>query len=138
MPTEEAGRRPASADAWLESVLPTRARAEERRARVEARFGASVGSVRGLLRFLRSDGEVTTETLLDPVMAVPVEVNTVRNGELESHTAYTYVAVSGGLLRQRMTKERRFAGEERGAGKHGAARMRMEIVLDKVSLGEGR
>jgi hypothetical protein len=117
---------------WLEAMLPSAAQTAARRTSLQRRFGSAQGTVRGLNRFVAVDGELTTEMLVDPRTAVPIEVNIARNGELESHTAYTYTAVAGGgLVRRRMHSEQRLTGSQVG-------RMSLDIDIENVKVGQGR
>jgi hypothetical protein len=117
---------------WIEAMLPSAARTAERRTALQRRFGSALGTVRGLSRFVTTAGDLTTEVLVDPQMAVPIEVNIARNGELESHAAYTYAAIAGGgLVRQRMHSEQRLTGSQAG-------RLSVDIDIANVKVGQGR
>jgi hypothetical protein len=113
-------------------MLPSAARTPERRSALQRRFGSAHGTVRGLTRFVAVAGELMTEVLVDPQMAVPIEVNIARNGELESHAAYTYTAsAGGGLIRRRMHSEQRNTALRGG-------RLSVDVDIDNVKVGQGR
>jgi hypothetical protein len=65
------------------------------------------GLVRGLDRFVKTDGGQIHEILADPESAVPVEVNLLQDGALLSHTTFGYAAAAdGSLVRQSLHIER--------------------------------
>lgn len=124
--------RPVTGDEWLESMLPSAAGAAARRAMFERRYGAARGKVRGLDRFMTVAPGGTTEILVDAATAVPVEMNIVRDGQLESHTGYTYVAMEGGrYLRQRMQRE------QRGTGMKDGTRLSVDVTVSNVTIAPG-
>jgi hypothetical protein len=102
--------RPAPADSTGELVTRP-AGALQRRQRLQRDLGRAVGKVRGLDRYLSTQGEVTHEVLVAPTHAVPLEVNLVRNGILESHLTYDYQVLSdGSWLRRASRSESRVPG----------------------------
>ncbi len=60
------------------------------------RFGPAVGRQGGCDRYLSHDGDVTTETLVEPSSMLPVEVNVVRGGALDHRMAFGYARMPGG------------------------------------------
>ena len=80
--------------------MPARLRGDDRRLALQRRFGKAVGRLRGLDRYLESAPDHTTEVLADPDWTVPVEINVVRGGQLQSRARFS--------LRRR---SRRFVGE---------------------------
>jgi hypothetical protein len=83
---------------WLSSFVAAPDGRKQRRDAFEQRFGRSVGVVAGRDRFLKSDGISVTEVLLDPSTALPVEVNSVRQGALVAHVTTGYAALPDGSL----------------------------------------
>ena len=69
---------------------------KERRADFVKRFGPSLGRVAGRDRFLASEGDLVTETLVDPSSMLPVEINVVRGGALEHRMSVAYGRMPGG------------------------------------------
>lgn len=70
----------------------------ERRAALAATFGQAVGRVRNRQRFLQRHGDAVAEVLVDPALSLPVEVNTVRGGKLQSRSSFTYRALPDGRV----------------------------------------
>jgi hypothetical protein len=102
--------RPAPSDATGELVTRP-AGIPQRRQRLQRDLGRAVGQVRGLDRYLSTQGEVTHEVLVAPTHAVPLEVNLVRHGILESHLTYDYQVLSdGSWLRRASRSESRVPG----------------------------
>lgn len=60
------------------------------------RFGAALERIGGRDRYLTSEGEVLTETLVEPATMLPVEVNVARGGALEQRTSIAYAPMPGG------------------------------------------
>jgi hypothetical protein len=70
-------------------------------------FGAKVGTVRGLGRYVRDDADGRRELLIDELEGVPVEANVVQHGALVSHSTFEYErTVSGTLIRKAVRHER--------------------------------
>lgn len=115
---------------WIESLRPSAAGRAARRVALRQRFGAG-SSLGPLDRFVVfRDGE-TTEILADREWGVPVEINVLEGGVLERHTAITYTAAAGGLLRTGFRSEQRLEGG-------GQRRAIVELELANVRFGEGR
>jgi hypothetical protein len=94
-------------ESWLDTLIAAPDRRDARRRKIEARFGRPIGRVGGLDRYATSNGETTTELLVDPDSVVPVEVLTGRAGQLISRTTIRDEAGEGGLLvRRRLRTER--------------------------------
>jgi hypothetical protein len=99
---------------WLDAVMPARLRGEGRRLALQRRFGAPAGKVHGLDRFVETAADRTTELLADPDWAVPVEINVVRNGQLQSHAQFSYDAgPTGTLIRRGAHVEQRLSTDVR-------------------------
>ena len=81
--------------------MPSRLRGDSRRLALQRRFGKAVGRLRGLDRYLESTPDRTTEVLADPDWAVPVEINVVRGGQLQSRARFSYDAGPGSSLVRR-------------------------------------
>lgn len=60
------------------------------------KFGQAVERVRGRDRYLASEGDLLTETLVEPTTNLPVEVNVARDGALAERTAISYGRMPGG------------------------------------------
>lgn len=75
-----------------------------RRARIERDFGARVGQVRGLDRYLARQGDTVREILVAPDTALPAELNVVTGRVLvERHTFEYRRLEDGGWVRHRTT-----------------------------------
>ena len=86
---------------WIDAIMPARLRGDDRRLALQRRFGKAVGRLRGLDRYLESAPDHTTEVLADPDWTVPVEINVVRGGQLQSRARFSYDAGPGGSLVRR-------------------------------------
>ncbi len=96
---------------WIDEVLAPLEQRDVRRARIERQLGRPTGQVRGLDRFTAWVGEETHEVLVDPQTAVPVEVNTMRAGQLVARTTLAHLRDAAGVLvRRTMRRERTRAG----------------------------
>jgi hypothetical protein len=116
---------------WVEQFLPSASDRVARRARLMGRLGSRAGSARGLERFVSHDGGDTTEVLMDPSWAVPVEVNVSRKGRLMSHSVIAYQQAPGaGLVRRRVRSEQLLSPE---SGDRAVA----EIDFENIRLGVG-
>ena len=60
------------------------------------RFGPSLGRLGGRDRYLASQGDELTETLVEPSTMLPVEINVARGGALAHRTAIAYGRMPGG------------------------------------------
>lgn len=87
-------------------LVATANRRQGRRQQLEARYGAPVGRLRGLDRFVVRRGEMTEEILVSPAANLPVELNTVRGGVLLSRVQLEYQPTSSGdMVRRAMRIE---------------------------------
>jgi hypothetical protein len=86
-----------------------------RRAALTQTFGARVGAVRGLDRYVVKRGAAIEEVLVSPQAALPVEINVVEGGVLTERHQYDYEAQpDGALVRTRARSESRTGqGQER-------------------------
>jgi hypothetical protein len=100
--------------AWVDSFITTSSGRAARRAAIERQHGTAVGRVGGLDRFLSARGADTEETLVDPVSAVPVEVNVVRGDRLLSHTVFSYAPGPSGSVVRRAIHTERLVSEDTG------------------------
>jgi len=109
--TPSALRRPPSGASWVHALLATPLERDERRATLERSHGRAVGQVRGLDRYLSSEGDRVRELLVDPGSALPVEVNVTRAGTLVSQRTTSYVQdADGTLVKRRVRSERLLPG----------------------------
>ena len=83
---------------WTEAFVATSSKTSDRRAEIQQQMGQAIGRVGELDRYLSTLGNVTTEMLVDPATALPVELNVAREGKLLSHTLYTWRPGPGGSL----------------------------------------
>ena len=60
------------------------------------RLGPALGRMAGRDRYLSSEGDLLTETLVEPTTMLPVEVNVARGGALEHRTSIAYGRMPGG------------------------------------------
>jgi hypothetical protein len=95
------------------SLLVASGRAGERRAELERLFGAPVERVRGLDRYVTTRRGDVDEALVDPVTALPAELNTVRAGALVSRVQMAYEAKSNGTLVRRWFRAERALADAR-------------------------
>jgi len=120
---------------WVEALMPSLEGKSERRAALQKRFGKAVGKVRGLDQYLQTVDDQTTEVLADDEWGVPVEINTVRAGVLESHATFEYEAgPKGSLVRRHAHVEHALA--DRPERKE--ARMVLDVELSNVTLEDQR
>jgi len=59
-------------------------------------FGQALERVQGRDRYIASEGDLLTETLVEPTTNLPVEVNVARDGALAERTAISYGRMPGG------------------------------------------
>jgi hypothetical protein len=97
---------------WLEGlVAPDNGRFTRSRDLSE-KYGKPVGSEAGLDRFLVHRDGVVEEVLADPRSALPREINTVRDGILESHIVFDYDRrADGSWIRRSMRAEQIVPGD---------------------------
>jgi hypothetical protein len=102
-------------DSWLQSLVFKRADSSSRRQELERSHGRPAGRVGRLTRYVQTRGDGSEELLVDPVTALPVEVNLVKQGALDAHTTIEYETTpTGQLVRRRLHAERLLEG---GAGR---------------------
>lgn len=94
----------------LGSLVAARVEADERRTGLHARLGPPVGRVGNLDRYLDLQGDVTIEVLVEPALAVPVEINTVREGVLVSRTVREFDVETDYLTTRSIRTEQLLAG----------------------------
>lgn len=70
--------------------------ARGRRSDFVRRFGPALGRLGGRNRYLGSDGDDVTETLVEPSTMLPVEINVARGGALAHRTSIAYGRMPGG------------------------------------------
>ena len=115
---------------WIDTVLPSPARTDARKAQILRRFGKIQGQIRGLDRYLDAAADRSTEILVDAKWAVPVELNVTRAGQLQSRTTFAYGAgPQGSLLRRAVHVERVLAEGQRTS---------MDVELAGVRLEDRR
>jgi hypothetical protein len=119
----------------VEALMPSLEGKSARRAALQKRFGTAVGQVRGLGQYLQTVEEQTTEVLADNEWGVPVEINTLRNGVLQSHATFEYeTGPKGSLVRRHSRVEQAIA--DRPEWKD--ARMVLDVELSNVTLEDRR
>lgn len=67
-----------------------------REARLRTRLGRPAGRQGTRDRYVAGDGDLVTETLVEPSSMLPVEINVVRGGTLEHRTWHAYGRMPGG------------------------------------------
>ncbi|HWB17115.1 MAG TPA: hypothetical protein VG538_11970 [Vicinamibacterales bacterium] len=87
---------------WIDNVIATPDRRDRRRRALTDRYGAPVGRVGRLDRFLARNGRETHEILVDPDASLPVEVNTLHDDALVTHATLAYAPYAGGVLARRL------------------------------------
>jgi hypothetical protein len=117
---------------WIDGLVPSRENRDSRRAALRRRLGAMHGKVRGFERYLQTVDDETTEVLVDADWSVPIEINVMRGGALQSHTTYSYVPGPGGALVRSRSHSEHLLPE--GKGK----RMAIDVELTNVLLEERR
>ena len=96
-----------SARSHASNLVVAAGRRDERREELERQFGQPRGQVRGLDRYVITRDQSVQEVLVDPVTALPVEVNTVRGAVLASHVRMTHQPLgNGSFLRRSFRAER--------------------------------
>jgi len=97
---------------WVDAVLARPEDRLQRRAALERQLGRAVGQVRGLDRFAASGVDTAHEVLVDPDTAVPVEMNTTRQGVLVARTTWSHARDATGRLLSRTSRtERTLSGD---------------------------
>ena len=96
-----------SARSQVSNLVVTAGRSGARREELERRFGRSVERVRGLDRYVAMRRGDVEEVLVDPVTALPVEINTARAGVLVAHIRMTHQPMNGGTFLRRWFRAER-------------------------------
>ncbi len=86
-----------------ELALP-RAAAERRRA-LQARYGSPAGRQQDRERFVRAEGELTEELVVDASTALPLEVNTRHQGRLVYRSSLSYGTLADGRYYRRVQRD---------------------------------
>lgn len=98
--------RPMAGRGRAANLLIAASRSKERRAEFERIYGAPVERTRGLDRYVARRGNDVDEAFVDPVTALPAELNTMRSGALVSHVQMVYEPKGDTLIRRRLRAER--------------------------------
>jgi hypothetical protein len=117
---------------WVEAVLPSLEKKSARETALQQRFGKALGKLRGLDRYVQTIADETTEVLAHDDWGVPVEINVVRGGVLESHASFSYEAGPAGSLVRRSSHAEHAIKDMKGA------RMVLDVELANVKLEERR
>jgi hypothetical protein len=83
---------------WVESFVTPKSKAADRRAAIEAAFGASVGQLNGRDRYVKNNGSTLIEILVDRSRGLPVEMNEAYEGALRARTSLSYADAPDGLI----------------------------------------
>jgi hypothetical protein len=118
-------------DGWSRHLMASRAESPARRAHFERLHGPAQGSVRGLDRFVSTDGFDLDEVLVEPDTALPVEVNAVRGGALVSRLVLSYGVFDDSRLVRRSVRA------ERAMPEAGNRRLVTDVSFSNVRLGAG-
>jgi hypothetical protein len=105
-------------------------RGRERRAELDRAFGPPAGRVRGFDRYVITRQDDVDEVLVDPSSVLPVELNTVRAGQLVSHVQMGYEATKGGVLVRKSFRSERSVPD-------GARRVVTSVDLSNVDVQAG-
>lgn len=97
---------PAPLQPLVEVLFSPHSAREARASALRLRYGDARGAVAGRERFVLSGPDGVNEVLVDPAIALPVEVNRTRNGKLVSRKVITYEPQDGGVVPRRMVLER--------------------------------
>ncbi len=79
--------------------------ATERRRALQAQYGSPAGRQQDRERFVRAEGEVTEELLVDPSTALPLEVNTRHRGRLVYRSSLSYGVLADGRYYRRVQRD---------------------------------
>ena len=118
----------AGAAAGLVHPLGDRA---SRRRDLERRYGAPVGQVRGLDRFLAEVADSLHEVLVDPETALPIEINVADRGALVRRVTFDYQSLPNASLLRRLLRNEEAVAEGNGM------RLVTEVELTNVRFAEG-
>jgi len=116
---------------WADSILVPQGKRDARRQALQREFGASLEQVGKLDRYVGEVGHTRRELLVDPVSAVPVELNIAVDGVLVTHSTFEYEPqADGSLLRRKTHTEQRLSATS-------ADRLVSEIELANVRFARG-
>ena len=97
---------------WLDGLIARDNEQPKRTIELLEKYGKPVGRVRGLERFLTHREEILEEVLADSHSALLREINTVRDGILESHIVFDYERrADGAWIRKSMRAEHVMPGD---------------------------
>ncbi len=97
---------------WLEGLIATEKGRFTRSRDLSEKYGKPVGRVSGLDRFVTHRDGIVEEVLADPRSALLREINTVRDGMLESHIVFDYERrADGAWIRRSMRAEQVVPGD---------------------------
>lgn len=112
---------------WLDGLIATKATHGKRSRGLHDKYGRPVGRVRGLDRFLTHADGALHEVLADPASGLPVEINTVQDGVLDSHIVFDYASRPGdGWVRRSIRAEQIVPG-------HPTHRSRLTVEFRNVT-----
>ena len=120
-------------DAWS-ADLTAPAVVEARRRALEATFGPAVERKQDFNRHVLTQGDQTTDALVDAVLALPIEVSTTKAGALVSRTTMTHERDERGALGRRRIRVERPAFGMNG----GLSVVDVDLVRVAPGLGGGR
>ena len=80
---------------WLDGLLNSADKRDERRRRLLQQYGKP-SKYKALDRYLQVDGQRVRELLVEPATALPVEINVMSAGVLQSHTTLQYSSAPDG------------------------------------------
>ncbi len=97
---------------WLDGLIARDSEQPKRSRELLEKYGKPVGRVRGLERFLTRREETVEEVLADSHSALLREINTVRDGILESHIVFDYERrADGAWIRRSMRADHVMPGD---------------------------
>jgi hypothetical protein len=97
---------------WLDGLIARDNEQPKRSRDLLEKYGKPVGRVRGLDRFLTHHEETVEEVLADSHSALLREINTIRDGILESHIVFDYERrADGAWMRKSMRAEHVMPGD---------------------------
>jgi hypothetical protein len=80
---------------WLDGLVNPASKLDERRRRLVQQYGTP-RKYKALDRYLQIDGQRVRELLVEPATALPVEINVIVEGVLQSHTTLQYSSATDG------------------------------------------
>jgi hypothetical protein len=116
--------------AQVSNLVVAAGRQAERRTDIEREFGRPVERLRGLDRYIASRRGNIDELLVDPVAALPVELNTVRGGVLASRVQIAHEPKGNGAFVRRWFRAERALAD-------GGRRVVTTIEVTNVRIGAG-